>query len=346
MSVFAIVPWAKQFENDMMFEINSSINRDNLLEPYLEMKKEFEKKGHTIHTIDLYENYDNIDFFLFFSLDWSIYDKIVQSGNSHKMVYCTAEPPSVFWYNSRKGYYILKHIFPYILSWNDDWIDNKSVFKRNIPYFFVDQRNGNLPYKEKNLLTTISGNKSSNYKGELYSERKKAIVFFEDNHPEDFRFYGVGWDREEHSCYVGKAENKAHVYHKYKFALCYENIEGLNGYVTEKILDCLMSGIVPIYAGAADIEKYIPNNCFIKLRDFDSYEKLYSFISKMEENSYNEYLRNADDYLKSAKPSYFSGAKYAHYIMDAVSNDKSDFKSSIIALKILMHINFIYNKVV
>jgi hypothetical protein len=30
---------------------------------------------------------------------------------------------------------------------------------------------------------------------ELYSKRVEAIKWFEKNHPEDFDFYGIGWDR-------------------------------------------------------------------------------------------------------------------------------------------------------
>lgn len=344
MSNFAIIPWAKRFEKDNMFDVLSSVNRDNLLEPYMELKLEFERHGHSIHTIDCYDRYEDVDFFLFFSFELDKYEKIEKDGFSSKMVYCTAEPPSVCWYNSKLGYVLLRHIFPYILTWNDDWVDNVSVFKRNIPYWFVDQRDGNLPYEEKRLITSISGNKTSRYKGELYSERKKAIRFFEKNHPEDFRFYGVGWNKEEHPTYEGKAESKAKVYHQYRFALCFENIEGLKGYVTEKILDCLMSGVIPIYAGADDVDRYVPRNCYIRLRDFDGYEELYDYLSTMGEATYNNYLLNASEYIESEKLNYFSGARYARYILDAVSHDKSDFKSSKKAFKMLNYANYFHDR--
>ena len=41
----------------------------------------------------------------------------------------------------------------------------------------------------------------------------------------------------------------------------------MSGYITEKILDCLESGIVPIYAGAPNIDRIIPNDCFIDYID-------------------------------------------------------------------------------
>ena len=57
--------------------------------------------------------------------------------------------------------------------------------------------------------------------------------------------------------YQGKCDKKAETYHKYKFAICFENMKNIKGYVTEKILDCLTAGIVPVYAGADNIEEYV-----------------------------------------------------------------------------------------
>lgn len=337
MSNFAIIPWSEDFYDDRMFDINPPVNRDYLLEPYLELKQEFERRGHAIHTIDLYNDYDGIDYFLFFRLDWEIVKNIVRYDKSDRMVYCTAEPPSVFRYNSPSGYIILKRIFPYILTWNDDWTDGKSVFKRNTPYWFVDQRIGNYTYKDKKLITCISGNKHSDYPNELYSEREKAISFFETYYPDEFDFYGVGWNESEHPCYKGRIDDKSKCYHQYRYAICYENIEGLRGYITEKILDCLVSGIVPIYAGSKDVADYVPENCFIKLRDFSDYDKLYDYIKNINEEQYNQYLQKADDFLNSSKSDYFSGSRYARYILDAISHEKKNFRSSWIAYKVFKY---------
>ena len=337
MAMFALIPWSDDFSDDRIFDVNSTVNRDYLLEPYMEMKQEFERLGHEIHTIDHYNCLGDVDYFLFFRLDWDVCKAIVKSGKADKMVYCTAEPPSVHRYNSPIGYSLLKHIFPFILTWNDDWTDEKSVFKRNTPYWFVDQRVGSLAYSQKKLLTCIAGNKYSDYPGELYSERKKAICFFEEYYPKEFDLYGTGWNKEEHPCYRGRIDDKSGCYHKYRFALCYENIEGLKGYITEKLLDCLVSGIVPVYAGSTDVSEYVPEECFIRLRDFDDYYELYDYISVMDEETYNSFLESADAFLKSAKSDYFSGSRYARYILDAVSHDKTGYRSSWIWYKIFKY---------
>ncbi len=333
MSTFAIIPWDNRSKNDRMFDISTSLNRDHLLDPFLDFRQTFESEGHTIHTLDCFSSYDGIDYFLFFTLDWTVYKEIVRCGKSDRMVYCTAEPPSVHRWNSPSGYRVLKHIFPYILTYNSDWTDNKSVFLRNLPCFISDQRSGNCSFENKKLLTSVSGYKHSSYKGELYSERERAIGFFESNYPDEFEFYGTGWDTKDHVCYRGLAGVKSDVYHMYRFALCYENIEGLSGYVTEKIIDCLVSGIVPIYAGAIDIGDFIPEGSYINLRDYIGYEELYQYLKKINKEQYEKYLRCAERIFEPHYKEIFSGSRYARLIMEAVSKERK-YKSSYVAYKL------------
>ena len=326
---FAIIPWAKQFYKDKMFSLDDKkINRDNLMVPFFEMKQEFERRGDQLHTIDIY-NFEEIDFFLFFVIDWKIVQKVIKAGKANCMIYCNAEPPVVDKRNTPEGYRKLKRIFPYILTWNDDWLDNETIFKRNLPHYFTDERIGNLPFEKKSLITCISGNKSSSHPDELYSERERAISYFEEKYPDQIEFYGVGWDKRKHKCYGGKVDNKANIYHQFKFAICYENMKNIKGYVTEKIFDCLTSGIVPIYKGASDICKYVPKECFISLEDFESYDDLAEYLIHMRKEEYEEYLKSADHFLKSEQSAEFSGATYAGYIYDSISGNK-EFRVSVL----------------
>lgn len=322
---FAIIPWADEFAKDKMFD--DSLHRDGIAIPYIKMRDEFIRLGHDIHTIDYYESLDNVDYFLFFVLDWAWLLKLIRNGYAYKMVYCNAEPPAVDLMNTPSGFKILKNFFPYILTWNDDWIDNINIFKRNIPYYFDDYRRTALRFEEKKLLTIISGNNYSDFPGELYSERRRAIAFFEKKCPEQFDFYGMGWD-SDHGCYKGVADSKFEVYNRYKFAICYENVGGYAGYITEKLLDCLVSGIVPIYAGASNILDYVPENAFISLDKFENYEELYQYISSVSKEEYQGYLDSANEFFNSDKTSFFKGEKYAEWIIAAVEHKKR-FKISL-----------------
>ena len=49
-------------------------------------------------------------------------------------------------------------------------------------------------------------------------------------------------------------------YKPYKFVIAGENTEGLSGYITEKIINAMLSGAIPIYIGAPDIKGNISIN--------------------------------------------------------------------------------------
>lgn len=320
---FAIIPWSDKELKDNLFYCQDAkgnrILRDNSSK---RLREEFMKQGHEVHTIDCYENLEDIDIFLFYVPDWKLVKKIIKMGKASRMVYCNAEPPTVTWLNTPKGYKILKQIFPYILTWNLNWVDNHSIFRRNIPYVFQKENIGNVKFEERKLLTGISGNKKSNYVDELYSEREKVYTFFEKNYPGEFTFYGTRWDKEKHPCYGGKVGDKSEVFHNYKFAICFENTKNVKGYITEKIFDCICSGIVPIYAGADDITDYVPQECFIDYFKFTSYEELAEFLKHMPENEYNKYLEAAKKLLNTNIQDKFSGREYARNILSAVSYKK------------------------
>ena len=53
------------FSGDRFFDNASDKLGQNLREPYIKLKEQLEKKGHTIHTVDMYENLRDVDFFIF-----------------------------------------------------------------------------------------------------------------------------------------------------------------------------------------------------------------------------------------------------------------------------------------
>lgn len=325
---FAVIPWSPAFMQDKMFDVmDLTINRDHLMEPFREMQLEFERQGDELHTIDYYDM-EKIDYFLFFVIDWEIVLKVIHMGKADRMIYCNAEPPVVDMTNSPAGYRKLQGIFPYILTWNRDWVDNKTTFKRNIPYYFENNIN-DTAFKERKLVTGISGNKHSKHIDELYSERERVYSFFEKNYPDDFSFYGTGWDKKEHPCYGGRVENKSEIFHQFKFAICFENMKNVKDYVTEKIWDCLCSGIVPIYAGANNVYEYVPRDCYIDYFEFENCEELAHFLLQMKEEEYNNYLNAAQRLLETDVKDIFSGNEYARLIYNAIRHRKK-FEVSII----------------
>ncbi len=48
---------------------------------------------------------------------------------------------------------------------------------------------------QERFCALVAANKRSSHRAELYSERRRAIRWFERHHPEQFDLYGVGWNR-------------------------------------------------------------------------------------------------------------------------------------------------------
>jgi hypothetical protein len=197
------------------------------------------------------------------------------------------------------------------------------------------------------MFTLIAGNKKPPHTdvGDLYAERIKAIRWFETNHPEHFDLYGVGWDRhrfsgpkivralnrlpwlakivrrlrsEQFPSYCGTVSNKRAVMEKYRFSICFENVRGIRGYITEKIFDSFFAGCVPVYLGASNVLDYIPSECFIDMRNFPSYESLYRFVRELSDEQYLDYLNNIDRFLQSEGARPFRAESFGQRVCEGI----------------------------
>ena len=235
---------------------------------------------------------------------WSYkwYSKVLSENLEDKAVYWLVEPSVVENRHHKEAIDTLLKRFKYVMTWNEELQKLNRVFELNSVYNWQDDVDLTVFSDRKNmkLLTNISGNKTSNVVGELYSERKKVIEWFEKNHPEEFEFYGYGWNRNQYSTYLGTCKDKKKVYSKFKFALCLENLS-MKGYVTEKLFDCFTAGIVPIYKGDVNIRKYFNKPCFIDYNDFKNVEEMYSFLKNMDDKTYEGYLKNIKDFVTNTQ---------------------------------------------
>lgn len=212
------------------------------------------------------------------------------------------EPPSVYpWMYSDK----CKDLFHKILTFDDDLVNIAPFVKYYYPV--LKPMISNLPdFSKKKLLCILAANKTSKHPNELYSERKKAIAFFDQNYKEEFDLYGPKWEEEGFKTYRGVVPIKEDVLKHYKFSICYENIENVAGYITEKIFECFQAGNIPIYLGASNITDYIPRTCFIDKNAFATYEELTTFLKNMDEFTYNSYVTNIQKFLSSKKAKLYS----------------------------------------
>ena len=293
---------------------------DNLTYPYVHLFEKAKSLGIEISTIDTQplENYEIIFCIDFPTFKNEYFKKVIESefNNLILFIYECEVIMSDNW--DENNYKYFKKIF----TWNDKLVDNKKFFKYFSPNKIPDTFDFDLNKKEK-LCTLIAGNKFNYHPLELYTERKKAIQWFEKNHPEDFDLYGIGWENkplitdanvwgteegnrlnnlypeEIFTSYKGPVESKNETLKRYKFSICYENSIDIPGYISEKIFDSFFAGCIPIYLGAPNITKYIPPETFIDKRKFDSYSDLYKYIKNMPDETYQDYLEAIETFVTS-----------------------------------------------
>jgi hypothetical protein len=270
------------------------------------------EKGIHLTTYDMGDIKD-ADRVIFFNLDEELLRRCLDAQlEKDKLVLFLFEPRVVV-----PGQYqpeVWKY-FGRIFTFCDDLIE-KFGFTR----MFIPQGQSHLPgltpFGERKLMTLINSNKYSFVEGELYSLRRRAIRFFEAS-PLEFDLYGVGWGNnpffafqlisyarmalahrqllsfmldafkslKRYSSYRGTVVDKIKALDYYKFCICFEN-EACDGYITEKIFDCLFAGTVPIYLGAPNVERYIPGETFIDMRAFSDFSTLGVYLNGMSEEDF------------------------------------------------------------
>lgn len=254
-----------------------------------------------------------------------LYNECIKAGMQHRMALFLWEAPAVHPENWDSELY---KMFPLIFTWHDNYIDGRKFVKIHLPVTRQFPCVPNISFDDKKLLVNISMNKFSRHPRELYSARRASIRYFEQRQPENFDLYGVGWNqpinilekvipylRQIYPSYRGTVRNKWDVLPRYRFSLCYENILGEPGWVTEKIFDCMRGRCVPIYWGASNITEYVDADAFIDRRQFDSDEELEEYLVDMTEKSYNRFQEAMQDYLNSKRFARFLPPEYADTII-------------------------------
>ncbi len=335
--------------NDDIFNPHA---RDNCSDPFIYLKERINALGYEVVLANEYSEVPNCAAILFFTPPFIIsykgikgkvrwikhlllgnkkivaktifYESCIKKGLLDKMVLMLWEGPSV----SPGNYDKYLHVkFNHILTWADAYVDDIKYKKFYLPVSRQESIKEIVPFKNKKLLINISINKNSNFKRELYSERRKTMEYFDKNFSNDFDLYGLGWNKlmqgynYKFGCYRGSLKNKIDVLSNYKFALAYENLRDEPGYITEKIFDCLRAGTVPIYWGASNINDYVDQAAFIDRRKFRSNKELANFITSVSENDYQNYVTAGQRYLASDKFKLFLPDHFVTTVINALKLD-------------------------
>jgi hypothetical protein len=341
---------------DDLFDPNSPRNRDNCLEPFRIMREYALNKGIELHTADIVTK-TNIhpDFSLHIESD------LVNIGSASPEYLIRFETPLTVPLNENANFLRhFKCIFTWDLDLLEGRGSN-DAYQLIAKNCLVEVRTPNpLPnaikleqlspsYADRNIFCClIASNRHANLpdRRELYSERAKVIRWFEKNTPENFRLYGNGWSvpekrlgsigrlryrlekvipfltrRPVFPSYQGPVNTKQSVLLDSKFCICFENARDIRGYFTEKIFDCLFAGCVPIYWGEPDIARWIPQECFISFRAFNSFESLYKYLSSITPEIYMQMQNAGQKFIRSKAFDAHTSEAFSKVIIDRIATD-------------------------
>lgn len=299
------------YQNDQVFHEDSPMNRDDCLAFFRCLKRAYEKiTNGKCHTQDYYVKCgENPSIVLFFDIP-NINKKSVFSSygwNNIQSMVILQENEVI----QPRNWELFRHAeFDRLFTWHDGFLDNDKYYRWNYS-IHVDHSKLTWDGTRTGFCTMIAGNKQIDHPLSLYGERIKAIRWYELNCPEKFDLYGMGWNEAPVSnslagrlirrlpmfhrlfcngypSYCGPVFSKNEVLQKYRFAFCYENAKGFPGYITEKLLDCLYAGCIPIYWGAPNIKQYVPEECIIEREHFKDYWELNLYLESMSDAEYEK----------------------------------------------------------
>lgn len=321
----SVIPNSSDHLTNLLFTNTSA--RDDVLASYRAIKEAAEERGWSMATFDqLPIKYaDKVLAFNFEAFPEVILEALDTLGTGN-MVAVVREPPEIapLYYDQDIQRCFGAFYLPEMTS-----PDNRNSFYLAFPVSPADCEW--VPFERKKLLVSITSGKLADFEGSLYRERVKAIKHFQASLPKEFDMFGQGWERNTlfpgisphklFPSYRGTVSSKHEAMRKHKFSICYENSNNVCGYVSEKIFDSMRAGCVPIYLGAPDIQEYVPKECFVDLRQFNSYPELEQYIVSVNKRLYQTYLDSISEFLKS--DSYLDRLpdRYAHKILSLLEKE-------------------------
>jgi hypothetical protein len=233
-----------------------------------------------------------------------------------------------------------------VFSWDDKIVEQDN---RNIKFWFPhDFSEGPVgDYKDRDVnFSLIASNRNVllKPKNSLYSNRWAVIEWFEEWAPHELELYGKWWDENyfkpgivsrifrelskrvkifdnkvARRTWRGLVDEKASILLRSKFNFCYENIWGLEGYISEKIFDCFSSGCIPIYHPSFDIpENIIPSNLYIDARKFSSLNDMLTYCKNIDEATFEFWQERMNIFCKE-RSEFFSSQQFVDTIVSGVA---------------------------
>jgi alpha(1,3/1,4) fucosyltransferase len=224
----------------------------------------------------------------------------------------------------------------------------------HLPYMYESVNPSLWAQSNRKFLVMINHNKLPAVSwNELFTERMRAVEFFAGY--KEIDLYGLGWDgpsfqlgqlklpgtiqtmkralqkqwqrlrpvralQAARQVYQGAVRSKLQTLAQYKSAICFENV-AMQGWVTEKIFDCFVTGTIPIYLGAPDITNYVPAGCFIDMRQFSGYAELRDHLKSLGKAEIRRYRESGREFIASEQFRPFTRQHFTERIARIIEED-------------------------
>lgn len=318
------LPGVKSWYNNNIF--NDKDNFDNRKDSFIALKNKMSSKDISIKTLD--NPSESFNYLIIHRIDVNLglLLKYLMRNQDTKLIYVVTEEPSIVYF----------HKFSLLRIFKFDFVLMPEILA--IPnYYQYLYPNPRLEYTceksfdSRELICAIARLKKSNLFNtkSLYKKRRRYIEnLLKFN---QFHLYGGGW-KIKNSNYFGEIKSKSKILSNYRFSLVIENSITQN-YLTEKILDCMAQGTVPVYYGCENVSHYIPQNCFIKLDKFlDSSEQLVEYLENISESQWNEYNKNIKIFLHSKMYADLTSEGFIEIISTIIKTNVKGISQSPISL--------------
>tara|TARA_Y100000592_G_C5384848_1_gene275260 strand:- start:81 stop:941 length:861 start_codon:yes stop_codon:yes gene_type:complete len=187
-------------------------------------------------------------------------------------------------------------LFDYIVTYDDRLLElfpNKTIITPYSSTWIWPKQQQKVHHKSK-ICSYITSKKQYS---DIQRMRINLLDYFYNNKEYNIELYGRGHnplpENHENDDYDGKILGLK----DFAFSIIIENHVQKN-YFSEKLMDCLLTGTVPIYYGCSEISKYFNLDGLIL---FDNEQELKKIIKNLTLDDYNNRINAINENLELAK---------------------------------------------
>lgn len=233
-----------------------------------------------------------------------------------------------------------------IITYVDKYVDDKRYFFLHPRAFFRDRITRGLPFEERRMACLVGTNRKMRYRtgvvamrngwrfsftdwidyafcpGELITLRSEVGRMCAKYRDRGFDVFGEGWDLLPETRYVCQGVPGQCVLEyigNYRYYFAFENHSSACSLISERVWDALWGDTVPLYLGNTKLSEFIPSECYIDGRQFQSAGEMLDCICDMPEKIWRQYHSAGREFIHSDAVNKFLPEAFAERFVHRVA---------------------------